>query len=82
MIVNINGTTYEFIKKFLAFNIPAHGQNIVKEQEEYIKKLLEKNSNMYVFNDGLYFIVCQEIEEAKYTDIVDNKLLENPNEKI
>lgn len=69
MIININGITYEFIRKFLAFNIITHGNNMVQEQEESVKKMLEKNPDVHIFNDGVHFLMCREIEEAKYREI-------------
>lgn len=82
MILNINGTTYEFIRKFLAFNIVTHGGKMVREQEESIQKMLEKNSNMYVFNDGVHFLLCREIEEANYREIFPELTKGESNEKI
>lgn len=69
MLINIGGTTYEFVKTFNVYNIHNQGQKMVQEQKNRIQKFVDKNPDIRVFQNEVNFIVCKEIEEAKYRDI-------------
>lgn len=68
MILNINGTSYEFLRKILIYgNI--YSKNIIDEQKKMLEKIVKENKNIFIFNDGTHFILCREIEEANCIEI-------------
>lgn len=81
-LIHANNTVYEMLRVIKAYNVNQYGVKAVEEQQQKLQKIVENNKQLTILATNDSYIICQEIEEAKYTDIVDNKLLENPNEKI
>lgn len=82
MIINANNTLYEILRTIKAYNVNQYGIKAVEEQQQKLQKIVENNKQLTILATNDSYMICQEIEEANYTDITDTKLLENSNEKI
>jgi len=62
MIVHVNNDAYRLLRVFRK-----HPDDI--EQAMYIDNLRNKNVGLVVFQDAQNYLICEEIEEATFSEV-------------
>ena len=81
MIINANNTIYEILKIVKARTVQQYGLKAFEEQQQKLQQFIANNTQLIILATHESYMICQEIEEANYREITDNKLLEKKDEK-